>query len=734
MPTSLEDYLHLHLPSRTAELSEIRSVARSVLTTFHNAFDAKKRAWPYRVDDEQAPIVTKYSYSTNAMVLFAMRALCGTFAGREGLSFSSGKPGLLTPLLAKPDRDLLAGADGDALDRSDSDKAWNQVQAALTPCLDASERTLLKAIKARTVKSGQMTTSGTFGDDDPFTICWILEALDEWPTVPKNVMRTLVTRVTKPAAFAIGKSDNAASPHALPLARSVQLLLRARQLGRAPKCDLTAAHQWFQSRIHEHLSYASIPDSSFDAPELIFSLEGLLLCEPELAGMTRLIERIFSVLTEKQEHNPNLRPYRPILADERGSALLPLTIEVFTALLRILERLYSMKMLSEGAVSGRQILTRYTQWLLGQCVTIATGRKSLSGWSSEHTNSQKCVHVWETSQVIAFLSHYHTWIRSNIQNDLLATGAFTVSQPTPKSYYPTTERGCAKAEPNSTISLYRALWSEYVNPRLVGVGKKKSSLLLYGPPGTGKTSFAEFIASTLGWPLVTLTPSDFIVRGDQLVEERAKALFRALEQFSNVVVLLDELDRLLIDRDSQAYLSQNDLFQFMTPSMLPKLRRLRQRDRVIFVLATNYEERIDPAAKRTGRIDFAVLVSPPDRSARERFFREHISAALPAPLFRAASRATALLTYAELQDVLDIAQRSTNTPERALRKVAKIGVTYKREISLDAYASRFRIPPNGTSLYPNSPSVEFKALYAIAKEAPLPLSVVAQQIATLVGL
>jgi SpoVK/Ycf46/Vps4 family AAA+-type ATPase len=50
--------------------------------------------------------------------------------------------------------------------------------------------------------------------------------------------------------------------------------------------------------------------------------------------------------------------------------------------------------------------------------------------------------------------------------------------------------------------------------------------------------------------------------------------------------------------------------------MLVKIRDLWKAKRVIFVIATNYEERIDHAAKRKGRIDHSYLVLPQDKPSR----------------------------------------------------------------------------------------------------------------------
>jgi hypothetical protein len=192
-----------------------------------------------------------------------------------------------------------------------------------------------------------------------------------------------------------------------------------RRLGRCDEESLTEIRDWFEGRLHEHLSYASIPDSSFDAPELIFALEGLLICEPQSIGIERLLHRVLDVVQDKQQHNPNLRPYRPILSNQTGHALLPLTIEVFSSLLRISERLVSDGSRAINFDAIHSILKRYAQWLLGQRSIIPISGGLVSGWSSEHTNARDCVHVWETSQVLLFLVHYRALLQEQLQRGIL---------------------------------------------------------------------------------------------------------------------------------------------------------------------------------------------------------------------------------------------------------------------------------------------------------------------------
>ena len=144
-----------------------------------------------------------------------------------------------------------------------------------------------------------------------------------------------------------------------------------------------------------------------------------------------------------------------------------------------------------------------------------------------------------------------------------------------------------------------------------------TSVLLFGPPGTTKTTIVRAVAEGLQWPLVSLSPGDFIDRGLELIEAQASAVFEQLHSLSGAVVLFDECDELFRDRSpipEQA--EMRGIGAFTTASMLPKLQDLYDRGQVVFFVLTNFLRSIDPAIKRSGRIEYQIGVGPPDRAQR----------------------------------------------------------------------------------------------------------------------
>jgi hypothetical protein len=138
--------------------------------------------------------------------------------------------------------------------------------------------------------------------------------------------------------------------------------------------------------------------------------------------------------------------------------------------------------------------------------------------------------------------------------------------------------------------------------------KAPMSALLFGPPGTSKTRLTSALAEALGWPLIVVNPSDFVRKGFENVFLQANEIFRDINDLSAVVVFFDEMDPLMQSREKDGLDTPS---QFLTTSMLPQLTQLHDRGQVIFLVATNYISRFDPALMRAGRFDLLLCMGPP---------------------------------------------------------------------------------------------------------------------------
>jgi hypothetical protein len=113
---------------------------------------------------------------------------------------------------------------------------------------------------------------------------------------------------------------------------------------------------------------------------------------------------------------------------------------------------------------------------------------------------------------------------------------------------------------------------------------------------------------------------------------------------------------------------------------------LRQSEHVIFIVGTNYADRIDRAIKRAGRIDERLLVLPPDLSRREQIIRESLEKlgderSENSAQIREAAVAGYWRTIAEIKAAIRGAVRGGGSLTDAMAAVVPA-------ISLEAYMSR----------------------------------------------
>lgn len=507
-------------------------------------------------------------------------------------------------------------------------------------------------------------TSSTYGQNDPFTRVWTehLAGTYHGDTIPpKPKSEDYVEKIFKSLYenremlnFTDDKEKIIESTHIFPLLKVVQLyeMLSGSDKTSIEKTYVNNVKSQLMNCLFTHLSLVNIENSNFDTAELVFSLEGVLLLDENRDNFDKnLLKRVFSVIKERQAISMYWRPLKPFVMNEKGLALLPLSVEIAMSLIRICRMLgkYGELLFTEYL----DVFNSYTEWLKtrmnivscknecteeeckkSNCFNSSIREKKFYGWCSEHVHQPDVIHLWETSQVVIYLVNFNSMLQKHIAQRSFKYANFSYNNDWDVNRLQIEEHGYDKkgwdnwleSEPlkQDKFRVYKDLGESFIER-----GSQLKSMLLYGPPGTGKSTIAEEIAKAKDWPLVTITPSDFIANGADQVEARAKIIFKVLEEQEHIVVLFDEIDRLILDRDSKEYHSQSDIFQFMTPSMLVKIKDLRTKERIIFIIATNYEERIDMAIKRAGRIDEKYLVLPPDKEGRMTLFNKFIKGEIP---------------------------------------------------------------------------------------------------------
>ena len=266
-------------------------------------------------------------------------------------------------------------------------------------------------------------------------------------------------------------------------------------------------------------------------------------------------------------------------------------------------------------------------------VELSTKESPKRGWCSDPPYRELLIESWTSANVLQSIVSLSELRDEKICNETLKT--FVFLDPS-RSDWPSWKRWDKlkeNAEPEDENQILEYLDKKIVekirnNPRKLPSSKDETvSVLLFGPPGTSKTTVAHGLADGLGWPIVMLSPGDFIEKGLEFIEAQAKQVFDRLHKLHRVVVLFDECDELFRERpQSNAADSVRNIMAFVTASMLPKLQDLHDRGRVVFCICTNKFGELDPAVKRGGRIDHIVAVGPPQQRCRERIITEALKA------------------------------------------------------------------------------------------------------------
>lgn len=158
--------------------------------------------------------------------------------------------------------------------------------------------------------------------------------------------------------------------------------------------------------------------------------------------------------------------------------------------------------------------------------------------------------------------------------------------------------------------------------------KPPRGIILFGPPGTGKTLIMKCMGKELNMSILRITPENILGKYVGESEKSLRKAFDIADAMAPCIVFIDELDRFSKRTEGETVSShvERELF-----SML--LEKLGDENREwFFAGATNIIESIDPAMRRTGRIDSVAPIPFPDENARAEIFNIHINIKRELPL------------------------------------------------------------------------------------------------------
>ena len=182
--------------------------------------------------------------------------------------------------------------------------------------------------------------------------------------------------------------------------------------------------------------------------------------------------------------------------------------------------------------------------------------------------------------------------------------------PSPSAQTPQTKAFTLAGRPELQQFLHEHVVDIVENPeRYAAMGISfASAVILHGPPGCGKTFAVERLVDYLGWPSYTIDAASVASPYIHDTSKKVAEVFNLAMQNSPSVVVIDEMEAFLADRQSGAGSSSHRVeevaeFLRLIPAAIKK--------RVLILAMTNRLEMIDPAILRRGRFDHVVAVEMP---------------------------------------------------------------------------------------------------------------------------
>lgn len=138
--------------------------------------------------------------------------------------------------------------------------------------------------------------------------------------------------------------------------------------------------------------------------------------------------------------------------------------------------------------------------------------------------------------------------------------------------------------------------------------------LLVGPPGTGKTTLARAIAKDCKVKFVQGSATAWQSAGalDQHIMAIRKT-FAEARRYAPSILFIDEIDSL---GNRERFSDHNAVYQTdVVNAVLEQIQGLDTEAPVFVLGATNHEDRVDPALKRSGRMDRVIRIPRPNSEA-----------------------------------------------------------------------------------------------------------------------
>jgi ATPase family associated with various cellular activities (AAA) len=480
------------------------------------------------------------------------------------------------------------------------------------------------------------TTSAGLPKNNPFTLAWILEALTSLKPFSDDLEPNEVARVAemeqflqeavKNGAVAIKPGAQEASESGAveiyypPTAYLTQLVVRVLKGREKLTNDLRkSVNTWAWNQLPYQIGLVQAKSKTADAFAVAYLVMLVTAVAPrdETTPERTSIQRVgLKTFFDCQRDDGTWPLSRPLFHYEKFGNAYCYEYEMLTQLL-------SEPRLTDLLLGHLPELSAAVDSVEASAYNVKEG---VQAWTSGHHPQLSFPESWATASVYHFVHRLDRLLAEAVRRELF----HFLDLPFPEPATRQKEGNFAGSFLDSKIyvqgnsrSLKEFLCKEFVmrlSAEADGIADGRQfqkgtprSAIFFGPPGTSKTELSKEIARFIGWPYLAVDPSFLLRNGMEGIQAEANVIFRMLEETERVVVLFDEFDEFVRERDSS---DAQQFSRLLTTAMLPKLASIHKRATLVFIIATNNIQQFDLAIRRPGRFDRVVQIMPPTFEAK----------------------------------------------------------------------------------------------------------------------
>ncbi|WP_049832758.1 AAA family ATPase [Methylorubrum extorquens] len=195
----------------------------------------------------------------------------------------------------------------------------------------------------------------------------------------------------------------------------------------------------------------------------------------------------------------------------------------------------------------------------------------------------------------------------------------------------------------------------------------ETGLLLSGPPGVGKTRFAMAVARSTQLNFLAGSLGQWQGARDGHLGHLLGAMRRFFEEARRQpsLMLIDEIDSFGSREEFRAH--HRDYSSQVVNALLELIDGATSREGIVIIGATNHPHRLDPAIRRSGRLERHIHLGQPDADSLRGIFRHYLREDLPALDLRALAQEARGLTGADVETAVRRARGLSRRAGRPLK-------------------------------------------------------------------